>query len=231
MSTWSVEVAWDGAAVAGVTAVSPLSRTTEVIEYRDISSSTAHRLPGRLDVATVRIERDLSTDLAFTLWAFSPLVRKEVTLAFVDPATDVRVAYRLSGCWVCGLEVTPDVAGGRVRETLVLSLDGWERLTPPVLQIADDLARSRGAEVRRVDARTLVGKNASETTANLSRVLDEADRSGAVLVVDEADALFARRAGVRDAHDRYANAETSALLDRLAAHEGPVLVTPPDPHP
>ncbi len=50
-----------------------------------------------------------------------------------------------------------------------------------------------------------------ETEKNLSRLLDEAERGGVVLLFDEADALFGKRNGVKDAHDRYANQETGLL--------------------
>ena len=63
-----------------------------------------------------------------------------------------------------------------------------------------------------------------ETEKNLSAAFDAAERGGSVLLLDEADALFGKRSDVADSHDRYADIEVSALLDRAHRHTGPVLV-------
>lgn len=76
-----------------------------------------------------------------------------------------------------------------------------------------------------VDLAQVVSQWVGETEKNLTAVFDAAERSGAVLLLDEADALFGRRTEVSDSHDRYANLETSYLLERLEEHPGiPALV-------
>lgn len=64
-----------------------------------------------------------------------------------------------------------------------------------------------------------------ETEKNLDRALRNASRRGAVLLFDEADALFGRRADIKDSHDRYANQEISYLLSRLETHRGIVILS------
>jgi len=66
----------------------------------------------------------------------------------------------------------------------------------------------------------LVSKWIGETPKNFGRVFDLAERSTAVILFDEADALFGKRTEVTDAHDRYANLETAYLLSRLERFEG-----------
>ena len=61
----------------------------------------------------------------------------------------------------------------------------------------------------------MVSKYIGETEKNLSQVFDAAEGFAALLFFDEADALFGKRTGVQDAHDRYANIEVNYLLQRL----------------
>jgi SpoVK/Ycf46/Vps4 family AAA+-type ATPase len=74
--------------------------------------------------------------------------------------------------------------------------------------------------VLRVDLSALVSKYIGETEKNLSRVFDAAERAGAILLFDEANALFGRRTEVRDSRDRYANLDINYLLSRLARPRG-----------
>src|SRR4030095_1085158 len=64
-----------------------------------------------------------------------------------------------------------------------------------------------------------------ETEKNLRRVFDAAEDGGAVLLFDEADALFGKRSEVKDRHDRYANIEVSYLLQRMEAYRGLAILT------
>src|SRR5262245_20723785 len=82
------------------------------------------------------------------------------------------------------------------------------------------LANELGRDVYRVDLGQVVSKYIGETEKNLSRVFDEAQRAGAVLFFDEADALFGKRTDVKDSHDRYANLDIDYLLERLEAYQG-----------
>src|ERR1044071_5859632 len=74
---------------------------------------------------------------------------------------------------------------------------------------ADMLAAELGTTVYRIDLRSLASKYIGETEKNIERVFGEAQRAGAVLLIDEADGLFGQRTDVKDAHDRYANMEVS----------------------
>jgi phage tail sheath protein FI len=76
------------------------------------------------------------------------------------------------------------------------------------------------ASLHRVDLAQVVSRYIGETEKNLAEVFDAAERSGAVLLFDEADALFGRRTEVRDSHDRYANQEISHLIERMANDRG-----------
>ena len=71
----------------------------------------------------------------------------------------------------------------------------------------------------------VVSKYIGETEKNLRRVFDAAEESGAILLFDEADALFGKRSEVKDSHDRYANIEVSYLLQRMEAYRGLAILT------
>ena len=70
-----------------------------------------------------------------------------------------------------------------------------------------------------------MSKYIGETEKNLRRVFDAAEDGGAVLLFDEADALFGKRSEVKDSHDRYANIEVSYLLQRMEAYRGLAILT------
>ena len=89
---------------------------------------------------------------------------------------------------------------------------------------AEALAHALHHDLYRVDLSSVVSKWLGETEKNLASAFDEAERSGAVLFFDEADALFATRTEVRDAHDRYANLEVNYLLQRVEAFTGLVML-------
>jgi ATPase family protein associated with various cellular activities (AAA)/winged helix domain-containing protein len=90
---------------------------------------------------------------------------------------------------------------------------------------AEVLARELRLDLYRIDLSSVVSKYIGETEKNLRRVFDAAEGSGAVLLFDEADALFGKRTEVRDSHDRYANIEVSYLLQRVEAYRGLALLT------
>jgi hypothetical protein len=90
---------------------------------------------------------------------------------------------------------------------------------------AEVLAHDLGLDLYRIDLSQVVSKYIGETEKNLQRVFDAAEQGGAVLLFDEADALFGRRSEVRDSHDRYANIEISYLLQRMEAYRGLALLT------
>jgi len=82
------------------------------------------------------------------------------------------------------------------------------------------LANDLGLSLYRIDLSRMVGKYIGETEKNLQRVFDAAEDGGAVLLFDEADALFGRRGGVKGGNERYANVEISYLLQRLESYPG-----------
>jgi hypothetical protein len=81
------------------------------------------------------------------------------------------------------------------------------------------LAGELDLDLFQIDLSQVVSKYIGETEKNLRKVFDEADASRAILLFDEADALFGKRAEVKDAHDRYANIETGYLLQRMEEYE------------
>ncbi len=89
---------------------------------------------------------------------------------------------------------------------------------------AEMLARELGLDLYRIDLSAVVSKYIGETEKNLAHVFDKAEGSGAVLLIDEADALFGRRSEVKDAHDRYANAAINYLVRRIETYHGPVIL-------
>ncbi|MBP1468093.1 AAA family ATPase [Candidatus Chloroploca sp. M-50] len=89
---------------------------------------------------------------------------------------------------------------------------------------AEVIAGELGLELYKIDLSQVVSKYIGETEKNLQRIFQEAERSNAILFFDEADALFGKRTAVGDAHDRYANIETSYLLQRIEEHEGVVIL-------
>jgi len=89
---------------------------------------------------------------------------------------------------------------------------------------AEFVASRLGLPLYRIDLDQVVSKYIGETEKNLERLFGEAERAGAVLFFDEADALLGKRSEVKDAHDRYANIEISCLLQRIEAYAGLVIL-------
>ncbi len=89
---------------------------------------------------------------------------------------------------------------------------------------ASILGKQTGRDVYRIDLSMVVSKFIGETEKNLSRIFDQAQDKDWILFFDEADALFGKRTGVKDAHDRYANQEVSYLLQRVEDFPGLVIL-------
>ena len=85
---------------------------------------------------------------------------------------------------------------------------------------AEVIAGDLGLDLYTVNLATVVDKYIGETEKNLERIFTEASRVSAVLLFDEADAIFGKRSEVRDAHDRYANIESAYLLQRMETFDG-----------
>uniref|UniRef100_UPI0025B9E378 ATP-binding protein n=1 Tax=Achromobacter sp. UBA5777 TaxID=1945913 RepID=UPI0025B9E378 len=90
---------------------------------------------------------------------------------------------------------------------------------------AEVLARETGLDLYRIDLSAVVSKYIGETEKNLRRLFEAAEDGGAILLFDEADALFGKRSEVKDSHDRYANIEISYLLQRMESYRGLAVLT------
>lgn len=90
---------------------------------------------------------------------------------------------------------------------------------------AEVLANTLGLALYRIDLSAVVSKYIGETEKNLRKLFDAAEDIGAILLFDEADALFGKRSDVKDSHDRYANIEVSYLLQRMETYRGLAILT------
>jgi hypothetical protein len=90
---------------------------------------------------------------------------------------------------------------------------------------AEVLAGDLDLDLYRIDLSQVVSKYIGETERNLRAVFDAAESGAAVLLFDEADALFGARTEVKDSHDRYANIEISYLLQRMESYRGLAILT------
>jgi hypothetical protein len=90
---------------------------------------------------------------------------------------------------------------------------------------AEVLARDLELDLYRVDVSAVVSKYIGETSKNMRQVFDAAEEGGALLLFDEADALFGKRSEVKDSHDRYANIDISYLLQRMESYQGVSILT------
>jgi hypothetical protein len=90
---------------------------------------------------------------------------------------------------------------------------------------AEVIANEARLDLYRIDLASVVSKYIGETEKNLSQLFAAAEHSGAVLLFDEADALFGKRSEVKDSHDRYANIEIAYLLQRIESYRGLAILT------
>jgi phage tail-like protein len=138
-------VKWDGRYVAGVSKVSALKRTTEVVEHReggDLSSS--RRSPGRTKYEAITLERGVTHDTEFEKWANKVWnygaglgsevslkdFRKDLIIEVYNEAGQLAIAYKVYRCWVSEYQAMPDLdanANAVAIQTLKLENEGWER--------------------------------------------------------------------------------------------------------
>lgn len=128
----------------------------------------------------------------------------------------------LAGATMSGLEaaLAPATEGSEPARILLSGPAGTGKASAAAM-----LARRLGRPLHGVDLASVVSKYIGETEKNLDAAFAAAEASGGVLFFDEADALFAKRSEVRDSHDRYANLDTAALLRRIEAFPGPVILS------
>jgi len=90
---------------------------------------------------------------------------------------------------------------------------------------AQAIARELHTETYVVDLSRVVSKYIGETEKFIDATFRDAQRAGAVLQIDEAEALFGKRSEIKEAHDRYANIEVAYLLQRMEAFDGVAILT------
>ena len=107
-------------------------------------------------------------------------------------------------------KITPLVREGKPSQPTFIAISGPAAAGPSGTgkTLAAAVIARLGKPVLRVSSKYI-----GETEKNLARLIDEADRTGAILLVEDADELFNKRSAVKDSHDRYANQEVSYLLD------------------
>ena len=89
---------------------------------------------------------------------------------------------------------------------------------------AQVIANQLSMELYKVDLSSVMSKYIGETEKNLGKIFDEVKKSRSILFFDEADALFGKRTEVKDSHDKYANAETAYLLQKIEEYQGVVVL-------
>jgi phage tail-like protein len=140
-------VKWDGHTIAGVSRISALRRTTEVIEHREGGDpSTSRRSPGRTQFEAITLERGVTHDPAFEQWANKVWTsgaalgaevslkdfRKDIVIEIYNEAGQLALAYKVFRCWVSEFQALPDLdanEGAILLEHIRLENEGWERDT------------------------------------------------------------------------------------------------------
>jgi phage tail-like protein len=143
--TFKFRVKWDGRYVAGVSSVSALRRTTEVISYRNGSEpSISRKAPGRMNFDPITLNRGVTHDTEFEEWANKVWrigaglgsevslanFRKDIVIELLNEAGQVVKAYFVYRCWPSEYQALPELdanTGEVAIETLVLEHEGWER--------------------------------------------------------------------------------------------------------
>jgi phage tail-like protein len=144
---YKFRVKWDGRYVAGVSKVSALKRSTEVVEHREGGDpSTKRKSPGQTKYEAVTIERGVTHDPEFENWANKVWnfgaglgaetsladFRKDVILEMMNEAGQVVLSYKIFRCWVSEYQAVPELdasANAVAIQTLKLENEGWERDT------------------------------------------------------------------------------------------------------
>lgn len=138
-------VKWDGRYVAGVSKVSALKRTTEVVKHREGGDpSSSRKSPGRTEFEAVTLERGVTHDLEFERWANKVWnfgsglgsevslkdFRKNVIIELYNEAGQLVIAYKVFRCWVSEFQALPELdanANAVAIQMLKLENEGWER--------------------------------------------------------------------------------------------------------
>jgi len=140
-------VKWDGRYVAGVSKISALKRTTEVVEHRAGGDpSISHKSPGLTKYEPITLERGVTHDTEFENWAKKVWnlgggpgaevsladFRKDVVIDLFNEAGQKVISYKVYRCWVSEYQALPGLdanANAIAIETIKLENEGWERDT------------------------------------------------------------------------------------------------------
>jgi phage tail-like protein len=138
-------VIWDGKYVAGISKVSLMKRTTEVVKHREGGDpSSSHKSPGRTEYDAITLDRGVTHDTEFEVWASkvwdfkaglgseSSLAdfRKDITIEMYNEAGQKVIAYNVFRCWVSEYQALPDLdanANAVAIQHIKLENEGWER--------------------------------------------------------------------------------------------------------
>ena len=138
-------VKWDGRYVAGISKVSALKRTTEVVEHREGGDpSSSRKSPGRTRYEPITLERGITHDTEFENWANKVWhvghglgsevslkdFRKDITIEIFNEAGQLAIAYIVHRCWVSEYQALPDLdanANAVAIQHIKLENEGWER--------------------------------------------------------------------------------------------------------
>lgn len=138
-------VKWDGKYVAGISKVSALSRTTQVIEHREGGDpSSTRKSPGQTKYEAITLERGVTHDQEFEQWANKVWnwgsglgsevslkdFRKDIIIEVYNEAGQPAIAYKVYRCWVSEFKALPDLdaKGNEIAiQTIKLENEGWER--------------------------------------------------------------------------------------------------------
>ena len=136
---------WDGRYVAGISKVSALKRSTEIVKHREGGDpSTSRKSPGRTEYEAITLERGVTHDLEFETWASKVWqlqaalgsevsladFRKDVILDFYNEAGQLAISYHIFRCWVSEYQALPDLDAGQngvAIEHIKIENEGWER--------------------------------------------------------------------------------------------------------
>jgi phage tail-like protein len=137
------QILWDNKPVMGVSKISALKRTTEVVKHRSgAENSIDHKSPGRTSYEAITLERGLTHDPEFEAWANKVHTyegdgmmdldgyKKELTLEMMNERGQVAYRYFLHACWVSEFTALPDLdanANAVAIENMKIELEGWER--------------------------------------------------------------------------------------------------------
>jgi phage tail-like protein len=138
-------VRWDGRYVAGISKMSALKRTTEVVKHREGGDpSTSRKSPGRTEFDAITLERGVTHDLEFENWASKVWqlqaslgsevsladFRKDVILDFYNEAGQLAISYKVFRAWVSEYQALPDLdanANAVAIQHIKLENEGWQR--------------------------------------------------------------------------------------------------------